>query len=68
MNKITPEDINAFIAEADLSASNKAKVYKFLKILFGAARKNNLILENPMDIAIVRNMNRNTMNHLHRKK
>lgn len=53
MNKITPEDINAFIAEADLSASNKSKVYKFLKILFGAARKNNLILENPMDIAIV---------------
>lgn len=52
MNKITSEDINAFIAEADLSASNKSKVYKFLKILFGAARKNNLILENPMDIAI----------------
>ena len=24
-----------------------------LKILFGAARKNNLILENPMDIAII---------------
>ena len=50
--KITPEDVNTFLAEADLSASNKSKVHKMLKILFSAARKNNLVSENPMEKTI----------------
>lgn len=45
---ISARDITQFLATADLSDSNKLKVYQFLRILFGAAARDKIIIDNPI--------------------
>lgn len=48
MKVITAEDINTFLETADISDSNRLKVYKMLCMLFNSAVRDRLITFNPM--------------------